>query len=149
MSVAQLTTRIDQVVLGGNTAVAEWFIQNSDPRGAPELGPFRPNELLEMVRSGEVGPDTIIRKNDSSWFQAAEVGGLFEAAMRPTIHHFCPHCTAPVPEPPCSCPKCDTNLTRTREEIKENSIVSQDDRAQSGRGQSVQEWLKRKVGKKK
>ena len=129
--------------------MAEWFIKNSDSGGAPERGPYRPNELLELVRSGEVGPETNIRKDNSPWFRASDVGGLFEAAMRPTIHHYCPHCSAAVAEPPCTCPKCDANLTRTREEIQENSIVSQDDRGRSSGGQSVQDWLRRKVGKKK
>ena len=129
--------------------MAEWFIKNLESGGIPERGPFRPNDLLELVRSGEVVPETIIRKDDSAWFQAGDVGGLFEAAMRPTINHFCPHCAAAVPEPPCTCAKCDANLTRTRQQITENSIVSQDDRSVSAKGHSVQNWLKKKVGKKK
>ncbi len=129
--------------------MAEWYIKNTDPNGAPERGPYRPNELLDLVRAGDVVPGTIIRKDDSAWFMAGDVGGLFEAARRPTIKHFCPHCKASVPEPPCSCPKCEAHLTRTREEITENSIASDSDRDVPGKGQSVQAWLRKKVGKKK
>ena len=125
--------------------MAEWFIKNQDDQGVSEEGPFRPSELLDLVRLGRVVRETIIRKDNSAWFQAGEVGGLFEAAMRPTIEYFCPHCSAPISQPPCNCPKCDMHLTRAREKITENSIASTHSlEASSG----MQRWLKKKMGKK-
>jgi hypothetical protein len=46
------------------------------------IGPLTPAELLHKVRKGEVSHQTPIRKNDSKWFPAVEVNGLFEAAFR-------------------------------------------------------------------
>jgi hypothetical protein len=57
---------------------SKWFC---DLRGKV-LGPMSPQELLEMVRVGDVTPTTPVRKNDSKWFRADTVGGLFESAFR-------------------------------------------------------------------
>ena len=46
------------------------------------VGPLTAAELLSKVRKGEIGDNTPIRKNDSNWFPAVEVNGLFEAAFR-------------------------------------------------------------------
>jgi hypothetical protein len=40
------------------------------------------DELLKKVRSGDVNAATMIRKDDSTWFPAEEVDGLFEAAFK-------------------------------------------------------------------
>lgn len=45
-------------------------------------GPLSSAELLQKVKLGEITQDTPIRKNDSKWFPAIEVNGLFEAAFR-------------------------------------------------------------------
>ncbi len=45
------------------------------------VGPIGARELLEMVRAGDVTATTLVRKNDSRWFRADEVTGLFEAAF--------------------------------------------------------------------
>ncbi len=71
--------------------MTDWYVQHPDPELEEQfIGPLRPSELLKMVREGEVGPEHLLRKDDSAWFEAREVGGLFEAAMRPTICLFCP-----------------------------------------------------------
>ena len=127
--------------------MAEWFIKSNDLNDGGDKGPYRPNDLLQLVRSGEVVRETMIRKDDSAWFQAGDVGGLFEAAMRPTIDYFCPKCNTAIGEPPCMCPKCDANVTRAKQVITENSIS--DSANHSATGRSVQNWLKNKVGKKK
>ncbi len=57
---------------------SKWFC---DLRGKVR-GPMSPQELLELVRDGQVTPTTPVRKNDSKWFRADTVGGLFEAAFR-------------------------------------------------------------------
>ncbi len=57
---------------------SKWYC---DVRGK-KVGPISPSELLEMIRSGDVTATTMVRKNDSRWFRADSVGGLFEAAFR-------------------------------------------------------------------
>ncbi|EMI17748.1 hypothetical protein RMSM_05326 [Rhodopirellula maiorica SM1] len=122
--------------------MAEWYIQQLN---APEdLGPLRPSDLLKKVRSGDVKPDTLIRKDDSAWFHASEVGGLFEAAMRPTIEYFCPQCNHPVTEPPVMCSHCGREIRKARTQITENTI-SNGTRLPEQPGRSVQSWLKRKM----
>jgi hypothetical protein len=44
-------------------------------------GPLTAAELKEKVRDGEVSGITLVRKDDSKWFPAKEVVGLFEAAF--------------------------------------------------------------------
>ncbi len=123
--------------------MTKWFVQRGNNQ--QELGPLRPSELLEMVRSGDVTSDTMLRKDDSTWFAASDVGGLFEAAMRPTIRYFCPQCKAEVSEPPVTCHKCDTNIQRALTQIKENTIAgSQDESDTADSGNSVQRWLRKK-----
>jgi hypothetical protein len=123
--------------------VTKWFIQRADSQ--EDIGPLRPNELLDLVRSGEVTSETKVRKDNSAWFSAGEVGGLFEAAMRPTIRYFCPQCDTEVSEPPVTCPKCDRDIRRARTQITENTIVNRADRGAGGQaGNSVRKWLQRK-----
>ena len=123
--------------------VADWFVQITGT--GEEAGPYRPSELLDLVRKGEVTPESMLRKDDSTWFTAADVGGLFEAAMRPTIRHFCPNCQFEIPEPPITCPKCDMNVVRAQTEITENSIVAQNPEGRPDlTSNSVKGWLSRK-----
>lgn len=44
-------------------------------------GPITAGELLTLVKSGKVTASTLIRKDDSKWFPAEEVGGLFQSAF--------------------------------------------------------------------
>ena len=123
--------------------MAEWFIQQGDE--VEDLGPIRPSELLKMVRDGEVTPETVIRKDDSAWFEASEVGGLFEAAMRPTIEYFCPQCESPVTEPPVTCQKCGRQISQALTRITENTITAPHDQSLAEQaGRSVQKWLRKK-----
>ena len=98
--------------------MAEWFVQ----RASDVLGPLGPTELLALVRSGMVKQDTKIRKQDSEWLTAREVGGLFEAAMRPTIENRCPECDALLENVPCVCHKCGQRVQTARTRIIENTI---------------------------
>ncbi|TWT56074.1 DUF4339 domain-containing protein [Allorhodopirellula solitaria] len=126
-----------------------WFVKRENE----EVGPLRPADLLDLVRDGSVRPETMIRKNDSSWFSADSVGGLFEAARRPTIEHYCPHCeNVRVAAPPSTCPKCDQNLTNTRQRIIENSLskssrTTKEPGASQGPALSARRWLQKRVGK--
>ena len=129
--------------------MTSWFIQQNE--GVEDSGPFRPSELLEMVRNGEVTADTLLRKDDSRWFVASDVGGLFEAAMRPTIQHICPQCETEIPEPPVICQKCGREVREGITRITENSIVDRSEQSIAEQaGSSVKRWLRKKrVGKDK
>lgn len=126
--------------------MAEWFVQGKDA----DLGPLRPADLLELVRDGSVVETTQLRKDDSAWFSAEEVGGLFEAARRPTTEHYCPHCAVRVPPPPTMCPKCDRNLVKTDKRIIEHSIGKKSSSGGSlsaGPAASAKRWLQRKINR--
>jgi hypothetical protein len=126
--------------------VTSWFIKSDDE----DLGPYRPSELLQKVRSGEVTRQTQLRKDDSAWFLAGDVGGLFEAALRPTIEYFCPQCETPVSEPPVTCSQCGRELHRAVTKITENSISDpQQESVTEHAGRSVQNWLRKKRVKRK
>ena len=126
--------------------MAEWFIEQ--PEVAEEIGPLHPSELLEKVRSGEVRPETRVRKDDSAWFEASAVGGLFEAAMRPTIEYFCPNCRSPIEEPPCLCATCNNKVRQGFTRITENTIQGSQNGSSPTPGHSVQNWLKRKLNRR-
>ena len=127
--------------------MTKWFVQQDESQ--EDLGPLRPSELLEMVRGGKVTSESMLRKDDSNWFLASNVGGLFEAAMRPTIRYFCPQCETEVKEPPVNCHECGREIQQALTQITENSIVSQADQSVVGNaGSSVKNWLKKKkIGK--
>ncbi len=120
--------------------MTDWFVQQSD--GGGDLGPLRPSELLDKVRTGEVTRKTMVRKNDSAWFVASQVGGLFEAAMRPTIEYFCPQCQVEVSEPPTVCGQCGREIHQAIMKITENSITTRvDGSLTSQASKSVKKWL--------
>lgn len=121
--------------------MTEWFVQ----RAGDVDGPLRPADLLKLVRSGAVKPETKIRKGDSAWFEASQVGGLFEAAMRPTIEIHCPSCNAVLESVPCECPGCGQSVLHARTRIIENTISNgqEANSAKPSGGRSVQRWLAR------
>ena len=123
--------------------MTEWFIQGEEEE--EDEGPIRPPELLAMVRRGEVARDTMIRKDDSQWVAAGAVGGLFEAAMRPTIEFFCPQCDQEVDEPPTMCIHCGREVHKGITRITENSIVDPDSRSFAEKtSRSMKKWLQKK-----
>jgi hypothetical protein len=121
--------------------LTRWFVQQDSSRG--DLGPFRPNELLDLVRSGEVSRETMLRKDDSTWFAAGDVGGLFEAALRPTIQYFCPQCKTEVDEPPVTCLNCGREIRQGITRITEHAIALRTDAGATSTG-SVKRWLQKK-----
>ena len=62
----------------------KWFYK----LGGRTIGPISNLELLARVRSGEVVADSWVRKDDSRWFPAEEVNGLFETAFRDQPEKF-------------------------------------------------------------
>jgi len=117
----------------------QWYIQTNPDE---EVGPLRPGDLLQAVRSGKVTPETKVRKGDSAWFYAAEVGGLFEAAVKPTIEYLCPRCQHKVVAGPSRCSLCGHDVEHPLEREIPNKIVSHTSRTTSDR--SMLKWLKRK-----
>ncbi len=125
--------------------MAQWFVQ----KDVDVVGPLTPTELLTMVRRGTVIPETKLRKDDSPWFAAADVGGLFEAAVKPTLILHCPGCHAVVSEPPCVCAECGRELQVVRREVIQNRIQSPTEIArQTGVSSSMQSWLNKMNSKK-
>ena len=86
------------------------------------IGPLTPAELLEKVRTGEITFDTKIRKDDSQWVAASEVGDLFERAVAVKKKQVCPYCRVEIGTPPIECPGCDRYITRA-------VLISEDKRA--------------------
>lgn len=96
----------------------EWFYQ----RNGDVIGPITPSELLAGVRKGVIQHDSLIRKDDSQWVAACEVGGLFEAAKRDLVQYHCPFCGARVHKPPTTCIDCSREITavyRHREKVSD------------------------------
>ena len=120
--------------------MTKWFIQSADEH--KDLGPFLPGELLEMVRNGEVARQTKLRRDDeTAWFTASDVGGLFEAAMRPTIQYLCPECEAEVGEPPEVCHHCGHRIRHAVTMIIENTIINRADQSETDHPSPVNDLL--------
>jgi len=121
--------------------MTKWFVQS----GEEERGPYTPSQVLDMVRKGQILQTTKLRKDNSAWFVAAEIGGLFEAAVKPTIRFRCPVCGAEVKQPPCSCPQCGRDLDMARREVIQNRIeaAAPADKPATAPGASMQGWLSR------
>lgn len=134
--------------------VAVWFMQRMEGSVQTEVGPLRPSELLTMVRRGEIQPETKLRKDDSAWFEARAVGGLFEAAVRQEVQYFCPGCDQRITQPPTKCPQCLRDLGRgearavTPSEPGTTANVSGEVALAQDAQKSVQGWLKNKVRKR-
>ncbi len=115
----------------------QWFVQQSED----VMGPLSPADLLGLVRQGVVTTETKVRKGDSAWFTAGEVGGLFEAAVKPTIQYLCPGCGAKTPPPPCHCDQCGRDLQAARRQVIENRIAGQGHQADGAIRRSMLGWL--------
>ncbi|WP_182867690.1 DUF4339 domain-containing protein [Stieleria mannarensis] len=128
-----------------------WFLQRMEGNVQTEVGPLRPSELLAMVRKGEIKPETRLRKNDSAWFPASDVGGLFEAAVRQEIQYYCPACGLRIDPPPRTCPRCLRDIGRGEareikpEKMTANIAISGEAEESKEERQSVQNWLQKKV----
>ncbi|WP_146043121.1 GYF domain-containing protein [Rhodopirellula sp. MGV] len=135
--------------------MALWFLQRLEGNVKSEVGPMQPRELLALVRRGEIKPETMLRKDDSAWFPASEVGGLFEAAYRPEINYYCPSCGKQISQPPVTCANClhDVGAKEAREvkqaikAIPSDPKVAKQSSADDGQ-RSVQSWLRNKVARK-
>ncbi len=136
--------------MGATEKVAVWFLQQIESGVQTEVGPLRPHELLTLVRKGEVKPETMLRKDDSAWFRASEVGGLFEAATRRDPQYFCPSCNQRIKQPPVTCPNCLRDLGRNEARVvlpeESAKIPDVQPNENTAEQKSVQSWLKKKVG---
>jgi hypothetical protein len=86
---------------------SEWYYESL----GQILGPITAPELLQKVRRGEIREATRIRKDDSQWVDAIEVGGLFEAAHRAAVSYTCPYCGGETEKPPTLCLQCDREIS--------------------------------------
>ena len=56
----------------------KWFYK----LGGRTVGPISGADLLVKVRDGTIAEGSWVRKDDSAWFPAEDVSGLFEQAFR-------------------------------------------------------------------
>lgn len=96
----------------------QWFYQYEEE----VYGPVKASDLLQLVRDQTICSETLVRKDASAWFPASEVGGLFEAAAKPTVEFQCPECGTKVGKPPCYCRKCRRVLEYARPKVTANEI---------------------------
>ncbi|MEL6109765.1 MAG: DUF4339 domain-containing protein [Planctomycetota bacterium] len=136
--------------------MSQWFLQRMEGSVQSEVGPLRPAELLALVRKGDIQPETRLRKDNSAWFPAREVGGLFEAAVREVVQYYCPGCGTRVRRPPVTCPSClrDLAVGDAREimpQRRESNVA--DDQVTENRSEtaqrSVKNWLTKKVNRRR
>lgn len=88
--------------------MAQWFFQVM----GEVVGPLKSAQLLDKIRAGEIVAETQIRKDDSQWVPAGEVGGLFDAANRVPKKRICPYCSHEVDLPPTTCNGCNRWINR-------------------------------------
>lgn len=98
----------------------QWFVRGE----AEDLGPYRPREILQLIWDGVIREETMLRKGNSCWTAAGNVGGLFEAAARPTVKWTCPRCGRDVRQPPVYCRRCDLFLERANKSVTEHTVPS-------------------------
>lgn len=115
----------------------QWFVRQMEV----EVGPLSSSELLGLVRQGSVVAETLVRKDDSAWFEARTVGGLFDAAARPSVEYSCPDCGTRVTKPPCYCPRCKVHLRYARPKVIEHTAAV-DGVQPRQRSESMLRWLK-------
>lgn len=119
--------------------MSQWFVRQEDV----EIGPLDGPGLLDMIRAGTVQLNTLVRKNDSAWFEAGTVGGLFDAASESTKEFYCPQCSTRVDKPPCVCPHCEVRLTYARAKVVAHKIAGFEPKPKPKRSDSVSRWLQR------
>ena len=83
--------------------MSQWFYRLKETE---ERGPISPSELLELIRTGVICDQTMVRKGDSPWVVSTSINGLWEAAGRPTAQFDCPNCGKSIPKPPVRCSHC-------------------------------------------
>ena len=88
--------------------MADWYYQTEK---GTEAGPVSNSELKNLVSSGAVTPDTMLRKDDAKWVKASAVGGLFEAVKEAEVRNVCPYCNSTVFKVPGKCPSCNREIT--------------------------------------
>jgi hypothetical protein len=84
----------------------EWYYQFMND----VVGPLSSSEFLSRVRAGQIKEETLVRKDDSQWVLAGQVGGLFDAARKAESHRICPYCGRTVEQPPTTCAGCNRKL---------------------------------------
>ncbi len=121
--------------------MAQWFYRED----GKDVGPFSATDLLKLVREETINASTLVRKDESAWFPAAQVGGLFEAAVKPSVEYTCPTCGQDVPKPPTYCRKCRQALQYARPRITENTITGYEPpkKEQDSIADTWKQWVRR------
>lgn len=83
--------------------MADWYYRTFP---GDEKGPIGSSQLLELIRRGEVKANTEVRKGNSTWVNACQVNGLWQAVGRPSVEFSCPFCGGAIAKPPTRCAEC-------------------------------------------
>lgn len=128
-------------VTGRYNTMSEWYYLENEQA----IGPFSPQELLDLVRQQIVVTTTMVRKDQSAWFPAFEVGGLFDAAVKPTVTYHCPECGTKVLKPPTYCRKCRRALDYARPIFTEHEVPGYEkaDKDKATLSDSWKQWIRR------
>lgn len=95
-------------------ASSEWYYKVKNK----VVGPVNNKQLLDLIKSGKVKRDTLIRKSDSKWIAAITVTGLFQKAGVITAgDHRCPYCGVPIEDPPTTCDACKRRVEGPGEQV--------------------------------
>lgn len=94
-----------------------------------ELGPVSPSELLDLIRTGSVLRDTLVKKDDSQWVKVEEVNGLLANAAKPSVAYLCPTCGKQISKPPCRCHRCDLHVDKAPQKLVHHDLDEVDRKA--------------------
>ena len=105
--------------------MSQWYYRTRDG----EVGPLKPSDLLKHVATGEILPHTLVRKGDSQWVEANQVGGLFDAAATGGTTFQCPFCGSKIDKPPTRCANCSRAVETAYRKREQQSGPEQDPEA--------------------
>lgn len=86
-----------------------------------EYGPFTYEDIVGLVRNGEIGPeDYLFKFGNRKFFKASEVQGLFDGVAQPERKHEEKPVAAPVENPVAAPAVPEEKIDASREEPKED-----------------------------
>jgi GYF domain 2 len=91
-----------------------WYWKDTDNN---QFGPVTPDKLLNLIRSGDVLRETMVRKDSSSWCRSDQINGLWDAAAKPHKIYLCVECGGQIERPPSRCSRCERLVEKANEKM--------------------------------